>query len=67
VIELCEKLFRGFFPKLGFFAGFSLYIILIAVRNDESAIGGAGRKQRLVLRGKNPLVQSKLKICEKTT
>ncbi len=47
--ELCEKWFRGFFPKLGFFAGFSLYIIVIAVRNVEAAIGGAGRAQRLVL------------------
>ncbi len=84
MIELCEKWFRGFFPKLGFFAGFSLYIIIIAVRNGEAAIGGAGCAQRLVLRvneskkagarsaractrGKNPLVQSKLKIPEKRT
>jgi hypothetical protein len=50
VIELCEKWFRRFFPKLGFFAGFSLYIILIAARSGEAAIGGAGRAQRLVLR-----------------
>jgi hypothetical protein len=30
------------FPKLGLFAGFSLYIINFAGRNSEVAMGGAG-------------------------
>jgi hypothetical protein len=72
------------FSQTVIFRGFSLKIIVIAARNGEAAIGGAGRAQRLVLRvdeskktgarsarartrGKNPLVQSKLKICEKRT
>jgi hypothetical protein len=36
--------FGGFFAKLGYFAGFSLYIInnAVAVRISEAAMGGAG-------------------------
>jgi hypothetical protein len=34
--------FGGFFPKLGHFAGFSLYIITNAVWISEAAMGGAG-------------------------
>ena len=34
--------FGGFFPKLGHFAGFSLYIITNAVWIREAAMGGAG-------------------------
>jgi hypothetical protein len=41
--------FRGFFPKLGYFAGFFLYIINIAGRIREAAMGGAGGEQRPVL------------------
>ncbi len=34
--------FRGNFPKLGFFARFSLYIINFAGRIGVAAMGGAG-------------------------
>ncbi len=34
--------FGGFFAKLGYFAGFSLYIINFPVRISEAAVGGAG-------------------------
>ncbi len=34
--------FGGFFAKMGYFAGFSLYIITNAVRVSEAAMGGAG-------------------------
>jgi hypothetical protein len=37
----------GFFPKLGFFAGFSLYIINFAGRISEAAMGGAGARSAL--------------------
>jgi hypothetical protein len=36
-----------FFPKLVFFAGFSLYIINIVGRDSEAEMGGAGGAQRL--------------------
>ena len=41
--------FRGFFPKMGFFEGFSLYIINFAGRISEAATGGAGGAQRSAL------------------
>jgi hypothetical protein len=48
--------FRGFFPKLGFLAGFSLqYIINFAERISEAAMGGAGGGvQRPALRVNEP-------------
>jgi hypothetical protein len=47
--------FRGFFPKLGFLAGFSLqYIINFAGRISETAMGGAGGEQRPALRVNEP-------------
>jgi hypothetical protein len=47
--------FRGFFPKLGFLAGFSLqYIINFAGRISEAAMGGAGGVQRPALRVNEP-------------
>jgi hypothetical protein len=62
--------FCGFPPKLGFFAGFSLYIINFAGRISEAAMGGAEarsalfwahkktvvRNARRRMRGKNSLV-----------
>jgi hypothetical protein len=35
-------LWRIFLPKLGYFAGFSLYIINFPVRISEAAMGGRG-------------------------
>ncbi len=35
--------FADFFPKTGFFVGFSLYIINFAGRINRAAMGGAGR------------------------
>ncbi len=37
------------FPQTVIFRGFSLKIIVVAARNGEAAIGGAGSAQRLVL------------------
>ncbi len=34
--------FGGFFAKLGYFAGFSLYITNFPVRTRETTMGGAG-------------------------
>ncbi len=34
--------FGGFFAKQGYFAGFSLCIIIFSVRISEAAMGGAG-------------------------
>jgi len=41
-----------FFPKLGFFTGFSINIINFAGTISEAVMGGAGDAQRPVLRGK---------------
>ncbi len=47
---------RIFFPKLEFFAGFSLYILVINIagRISEAAIGGAEGAQSTVLRVSEP-------------
>jgi hypothetical protein len=46
--------FRGPFPKLGFFSGFSLHIINFVGRISEAALGGVGGAQRPDLRINEP-------------
>jgi hypothetical protein len=69
ITELYEKVvrFRGFFFKLGFFAGFSLNIIIYGGRINEAAMGAAvlpvkepkktgARSAQARTRGHNPQV-----------
>ncbi len=46
--------FRRFFPKLGFFAEFSMRIFNFTERINEAPMNGEGGEQRPVLRVKEP-------------
>jgi hypothetical protein len=72
ITELYEKVvsFRGFSPKLGFFAGFFLYIINFAGRISEAAIGGAGARSALfcgLMSLKRPMCAVYGRACAATT
>jgi hypothetical protein len=55
-----------YIPILGFFAVFSLYIIIIAGRNSEAAIGGAGgvlKRQKRQLRAVHGCDRAAKNLC----
>ena len=57
--------FRGFFPKLGFFRGFSLYIIII-FRGNSEAVMGARSARACTYDQDPPLVSNNITVCNVT-